>query len=272
MEDKYPLIDSNFQDFCGSCGIFTVEDFLIHDLNALIPFAGKQPNSERLKQGIDQVLSIVDGLHRPWLNGVELLKDAQEHKQTLSLAYEGIDPLLNGALREGFVTELVCLQATASVAKGYAGHIVFIDSGNSFSAPRIAQILNQISHASSIQDNNEALHILMENIWCYPVFDIFSLFDVLHQLELKLKSQMCSVRLLIVDSFSSLIIPILGGNGPYGHALMISAGNLLKKIAHEYSISVLVTNHMVAGENGSTKPALGESWKSCWESNKVQDL
>lgn len=27
---------------------------------------------------------------------------------------------------------------------------------------------------------------------------------------------MFSVRLLIVDSFSSLIIPLLGGSGPYG--------------------------------------------------------
>lgn len=272
MEDEYPFLNSFFLEFLESRGIFTVEDFLIHDLNALISIAGKQPNSDRLKQGIDQVLSIVDGLHRPWLNGVELLKDAQQNKQTLSLAYEGIDPFLHRVLREGFVTELVgpsssgktqvCLQAAASVAKGFAGRVVFIDSGNSFSAPRIAHLVNQASSSALKQESNEALHIVMKNIWCYPVFDIFSLFDVLHQLELKLKHQECSVRLLIVDSFSSLIIPLLGGSGTYGHALMVSAGNLLKKVVHEYSLCVLVTNHMVAGEWGSAKPALGESWKS----------
>ncbi|KNA12391.1 hypothetical protein SOVF_126360 [Spinacia oleracea] len=272
LEENYPLIDFIFQKFCESRGILTVEDFLIHDLNALISFAWSQPNSLRLKQGIDQLLSIVDNLHRPWLNGVELLKDVQQHKQTLSLAYGGIDPFLHVALREGFVTELVgpsssgktqvCLQAAASVAKGYADRVVFIDSGNSFYAPRIANLVNQASFSASEQANNEALQIVMKNILCYPVFDIFSLFDVLHQLELKLKNQMFSVRLLIVDSFSSLIIPLLGGSGPYGHALMISAGNLLKKIAQEYNVRVLVTNHMVAGEGGSAKPALGESWKS----------
>ncbi|KAL5711097.1 hypothetical protein ACHQM5_021593 [Ranunculus cassubicifolius] len=43
---------------------------------------------------------------------------------------------------------------------------------------------------------------------------------------------------------------------------MVSAGFLLKKIAHEHNLSVLVTNHTVGGEGGSSKPALGESWKN----------
>lgn len=43
---------------------------------------------------------------------------------------------------------------------------------------------------------------------------------------------------------------------------MASTGSLLKKIAHEYNVCVLVTNHMVSAEGGSSKPALGESWKS----------
>ncbi|KAK9756680.1 hypothetical protein RND81_01G114400 [Saponaria officinalis] len=271
MEEQSPFIDSTFLDFCKSRGIFTVEDFLIHDLNSLKSFAEKQYNAERLKQGIDQVLFIVNGLHKPWLNGVELLKDAQENKRDLSLTFEGFDSFLHGALREGFVTELVgpsssgktqvCLQAAASIAKGHAGGVIFIDTGNSFSAARIAHLTSHVSCSASSQQNHKALCNVMKNISCHQVFDIFTLFDVLHQLESKLKHQR-SVRLFVVDSFSSLIIPFLGGGGPYGHALMISAGNLLKKMAHEYNVCVLVTNHMVGGENGSAKPALGESWKT----------
>ncbi|CAN1230779.1 DNA repair protein RAD51 homolog 4 [Linum grandiflorum] len=72
-----------------------------------------------------------------------------------------------------------------------------------------------------------------------------------------------ATRLLIIDSISSLITPILGGTSSQGRALMTSLGFLLKKLAHEHNIAVLVTNHMVgAGEGGSLKPALGESWKS----------
>nr|XP_023877208.1 DNA repair protein RAD51 homolog 4-like [Quercus suber]POE80163.1 dna repair protein rad51 like 4 [Quercus suber] len=43
---------------------------------------------------------------------------------------------------------------------------------------------------------------------------------------------------------------------------MISAGYLLKKLAHEHNIAVLVTNHTVGGDGGISKPSLGESWKS----------
>ncbi|KAL9238818.1 hypothetical protein vseg_013191 [Gypsophila vaccaria] len=271
MAEQSTFIDRIFLDFCKSRDIFTVEDFLIHDVDALVSFADKQFNSEKLKQGIDQVLLIVNGMHKPWSNGVELLNNAKENKRDLSLTLEGFDSVLHGAIREGFVTELVgpsssgktqvCLQAAANIAKGHIGGVVFIDTGNSFSATRIAHLISHISSSAFPQQNHEALHDPMKNISHHPVFDIFSLFDVLHHLELKLKHQ-CSVRLIIVDSFSSLIIPILGGGGPFGHAMMVSAGNLLKKMAHEYNVCVLVTNHMVAGEGGSAKPALGESWKT----------
>lgn len=46
-----------------------------------------------------------------------------------------------------------------------------------------------------------------------------------------------------------------------GRALMVSVGYLLKKLADENNIAVLVTNHTVGGEGGIPKPALGESWK-----------
>lgn len=96
----------------------------------------------------------------------------------------------------------------------------------------------------------------MNNILCHSVFDIFTMFDVLHQLELNLRSQVhvdmkqCClilfflrysfsflallqrgaqrVRLLIVDSISSLITPILGGSGAQG----IDSKSFLKNVIH----------------------------------------
>ncbi|KAG4988637.1 hypothetical protein JHK82_030974 [Glycine max] len=52
LEKEYPLIDSNFQTFCASHGIFS-------------------------GSGIDQLISIIDALHPPLLNGLQLLEDAQ---------------------------------------------------------------------------------------------------------------------------------------------------------------------------------------------------
>ncbi|KAM3691776.1 hypothetical protein ACB098_08G037700 [Castanea mollissima] len=208
LEQEYPILDSNFQSFCASHDIFSVEDLLLHDLYVLAAFAEQESSSERLKQGIAQVLSIIDGQHQPWLNGMELLEDAQRNKHVLSTGCEGIDLLLHGGLRVGQLTELV---GPSSSGKTQAKHTT--------------------------------LRKVMNNISCQSVFDIFTMFDVLHQLEFNLRSQIqggdCKVQLLIVDSVSSMVTPILGGSGSQGHALMISAGYLLKKLAHEHNVAVL---------------------------------
>ncbi|KAF5447024.1 hypothetical protein F2P56_032608 [Juglans regia] len=276
LEQEYPILDSNFQNFCATHGIFSEEDLLLHDLHVLVAFAEQQSTSERLKQGITQVLSIIDGQHQPWLNGMELLEDAQLNKHVLSTGCEGIDLLLEGGLRMGQLTELVgasssgktqvCLLATSNVAKKHMGGVVYLDTGNSFSPQRVIDFIRQNSDPAIDQAKHRILQKVMNRILCHSVFDIFTMFDVLHQLEVNLRSQMqkgdCQVRLLIVDSISSLVTPILGGGGSQGHALMASAGFLLKKLAHEHNLVVLVTNHTVGGEGGISKPALGESWKS----------
>ncbi|KAL4610382.1 hypothetical protein ACB092_08G047300 [Castanea dentata] len=280
LEQEYPILDSNFQSFCASHDIFSVEDLLLHDLYVLAAFAEQESSSERLKQGIAQVLSIIDGQHQPWLNGIELLEDAQRNKHVLSTGCEGIDLLLHGGLRVGQLTELVgpsssgktqvCLLAASNVAKKHIGSVVYLDTGNSFSPQRVTQFICQHSDPAIDQAKHRTLQKVMNNISCKSVFDIFTMFDVLHQLEFNLRSQMqggdCKVQLLIVDSVSSMVTPILGGSGSQGihswHALMISAGYLLKKLAHEHNIAVLVTNHTVGGDGGISKPALGESWKS----------
>ncbi|XP_028775720.1 DNA repair protein RAD51 homolog 4 isoform X2 [Neltuma alba] len=277
LQQEYPLVDSGFQAFCASHGIFSVEDFLLYDVDVLISSADKQSTSQRLKQGINQLLSIIDALHRPLLTGLNLLEDSKRNKHALSTGCQGIDALLGGGLRLGQVTELVgpsssgktqaCLQFATTAATKHIGFVIYLDTCNAFSPQRIAHYAGQSSGpVSNDQADHKPLQQVLDRIICYSVFNIFQMFDLLHQLEINLRSQMfksdCQVRLLIVDSVSSLITPILGGSGPQGHALMISVGFLLKKLAHEHNLAVLVTNHMVGGDSGTSKPALGESWKT----------
>ncbi|KAF4348827.1 hypothetical protein F8388_016099 [Cannabis sativa] len=248
LEQHHPHIDSSFQSFCASLGILSVEDFLLNDHYEFAAIAERQPNSERIKQGIREIFSIIDGQRQPLLNGMELLDDALRNKLVLSTGCDGIDLLLEGGLREGQLTELVgpscsgktqvCLQAASNVAKNQMGHrVIYIDTSNSFSPQRIACFVD-LAEGRRLQN-------VMNNIFCRSVFDIFTMFRVLHQLESNMRSQRGPqmVRLIIVDSISSLITPILGGSGSQGHALM-------------------VTNHTVGGEGGVPKPALGETWKS----------
>ncbi|XP_019177517.1 PREDICTED: DNA repair protein RAD51 homolog 4 isoform X2 [Ipomoea nil] len=271
LEQRYPIIDSNFQGFCASHGIFS-EDFLLHDMHALVVSAEQHNTSARLKQGINQVLASIDALHQPWLNGMELLEDVLQRKNILSTGCQCIDDFLNGGLRDGHLIELVgpsssgktqvCFMIASNVARS-SGRVVFLDTCNSFSPKRVAEVVSQMSDNSTSKAKKSLEHV-MSNIVCYSVFDIFTMFDVVHHLKSTMRSQSgCRARMLIIDSISSLITPILGGSGAHGgRALMASAGFILKQLANEHNLPVLVTNHMVAGEAGLLKPALGESWKS----------
>ncbi|XVF46467.1 hypothetical protein PTKIN_Ptkin03bG0028700 [Pterospermum kingtungense] len=229
LERDYPIIDSNFQQFCVSHGIFSVEDFLIHDLYTLAAFAEQSISSERLKEGITQVLSIMDEMmHQPWQNGLELLEDAKRNKHLLPTGIEGIDLLLGGGVRVGQLTELVgpsssgktqvCLQTASNVARNYT--VLYLDTGNSFSPQRIAHFLGKTNELVSAQAKDQILQKVMSNILCRSVFDIFAMFDVLHQLQYRLLYQDrgggCQMRLLIVDSISYLIAPVLGGTSSQG--------------------------------------------------------
>ncbi|KAK9123562.1 hypothetical protein Sjap_013164 [Stephania japonica] len=296
QEELPAALDSNFQRFCAAHGILSVllsmidvqpadsvvfmvtmemlEDFLLHDVYALVALAEKEANSEELKQGITQILAFIDTQHKPWLNGLELLEDARQNKRLLPTGCQGLDLLLKGGLREGQLTELVgasscgktqiCLLAASNVTYKHMSSVVFLDTCNSFSPKRIASFIGVLNPTLK-QVRCGILERIMANILCKSVFDIFELLDTLDQLQTKLRDQVKGsnhkVRLLVIDSISSVITPILGGNMACGRSLMISAGFLLKRIAYEHNLSVLVTNHMVGGKGGSLKPALGESWK-----------
>ncbi|XP_047067270.1 LOW QUALITY PROTEIN: DNA repair protein RAD51 homolog 4 [Lolium rigidum] len=227
-----------------------------------------------------------------WSDGMDLLQDAAERKHFLPTGLEGIDTLLGGGLRKGQLTELTgqsssgktqaCLYSAAHVAARHMGAVLYLDTSNSFSPSRIARILDEVpvslikeiilktpviskNLSFNLQPKDVRLKRVMSSIICESVFDIFALFEVLNQLEVSLNNKANNggnkICLLIIDSISSLLAPIIGGKYSQGRSMMISVAMILKKLADKHNLSVLVTNHMVAG-NGAPKPALGESWKA----------
>jgi RAD51-like protein 3 len=135
-----------------------VEDFLLHDLYELTAFSQRQTNADRLKEGITLILSLIERQCRPLVNGLKLLEDLHRNKHTLSTGDKETDSLLQGGFREGQLTELVgpsssgktqfCMQAAASVAENHLGRVLYLDTGNSFSARRIAQFICSSSDAT----------------------------------------------------------------------------------------------------------------------------
>ncbi|KAG8060856.1 hypothetical protein GUJ93_ZPchr0002g26421 [Zizania palustris] len=186
-----------------------------------------------------------------------------------------IDTLLGGGLRQGQLMEItgqsssgktqVCLCSAAHVAASHLGVVVYLDSSNSFSPRHIARMIDEFPISLDNEPKHVRLNKVMSSIICESIFDIFNLFEVLHQVELSLKKKVnngsSKICLLIIDSISSLLAPIISGKYPQGRSMMLSLAMILKKLADEHNLAVLVTNHMVAG-NGAPKPALGESWKT----------
>ncbi|KAK3129324.1 hypothetical protein QOZ80_6BG0477690 [Eleusine coracana subsp. coracana] len=212
-----------------------------------------------------------------WSNGMDLLTDITENKHFLPTGLDGIDMLLGGGLRQGQLTEItgpsssgktqLCLSAASHVAARHMGAVMYLDTSNSFSPGRIASIVDECYSPSAREPKNVRLEKVMRSIICEPVFDIFALSEVLHRLEVsllndKVKADGTKICMLIIDSVSSLIAPIIGGKYPQGRSMMMSVAVVLKKLADEHSLSVLVTNHMVSAGNGALKPALGQSWRT----------
>ncbi|KAL6863771.1 hypothetical protein ACP4OV_016674 [Aristida adscensionis] len=209
-------------------------------------------------------------------NGMDLLKDVTENKHLLPTGLQGIDTLLGGGLRQGQLTEItgpsssgktqVCLHSASHVAAMHMGSVMYLDTSNSFSPRRVASIIGEQPSSLVKETKDMRLKRVMSSIICESVFDIFALFEILQQLELSLKDKVnngsSKICLLIIDSISSLLAPIIGGKYPQGRSMMTSVAVRLKKLAKEHNLSVLVSNHMVSAGNGAHKPALGLSWKT----------
>ncbi|KAH0457862.1 hypothetical protein IEQ34_013177 [Dendrobium chrysotoxum] len=287
LEEELPTVDDSFQRFGASHGIFSAEKALVHVPSVIDASTKDEADLGASPEGASRALSNFESKCLRWMNGVELLDDALRNKRFLPTGCEGyvelesfteywalIDTLLGGGLREGQLTEIVgpsssgktqfCLYVASNVAVKLCGSIVFLDTSNSFSPTRIASIVNQICGPADKEGQERRIKNIMSSIHCQSIFDIFSLQDALHELDNTLNMQTirkgAKICMLVVDSISSLITPILGSKSAQGRSLMVSVGYLMKQLADEWNLSVLVTNHMVGG-GGTSKPALGESWK-----------
>ncbi|KAI5054772.1 hypothetical protein GOP47_0029917 [Adiantum capillus-veneris] len=256
---------------------YLVEDFLVHDTYSVVALAAHQVDAEQYKQAVADILLFIEEEHAVWLDGVDVLALMQQTVSFLPSGCKSFDDILSGGFRDGTVTELfgsssagktqICIQ-TAAYAALHGSVVVYIDTCNSFSPSRLCDVLLGLLGSKSNETWSniaEALKLVM----CYRVHDVFSLLELLHQMDKTFGAGvqesegvwLRDTRLIVLDSISSVVSPILGSSYVQGHALMMKCGQTLKKIASENSLRILVTNHMVTGGNRIAKPALGESWK-----------
>lgn len=168
-------------------------------------------------------------------------------------------------MRGGGLTELtgasatgktqICHMASATVARNpIGGRAIYIDTSNSFSVDRLTQFF----------PSGQPMDSLLCNVTVVRMHSIYHVLAYVEKLGMEMSQvsdrSMCP-SLIVLDSASSVISPILGGGGnqKQGHTLMVALGRALKLLALTNSISILCTNHEVGGP-GETRPAMGEQW------------
>ncbi|KFV86858.1 DNA repair protein RAD51 4, partial [Struthio camelus australis] len=202
-------------------------------------------------------------------NGADLYEELKSSTAILSTGIASLDKLLDSGLYTGEVTELmgapgsgktqVCLSIAASVSLGLKQHVLFLDSTGGFTASRLYQMLR--ARAEEEEEQLEAL----QRVQVARVFDVYEMLGALQELRDSLSQQVMSsmgpLKVVLIDSISAVIYPLLGGKQSEGLALMMQLARELKTLAREFSLTIVMTNQVTRDSStGPLKPALGRSW------------
>ncbi|KAK2525653.1 DNA repair protein RAD51 homolog 4 isoform X2 [Columba livia] len=255
-EDMIQLLRAN--------GIRTVVDFVSSDMEDV---AQKCSLSYKALVAVRRVLLAQFSAFPA--NGADLYEELKSSMAILPTGSPSLDKLLDSGLYTGEVTELmgapgsgktqVCLGIAASVSLGLKQHVLFLDSTGGFTASRLYQMLQ-----ARTEDEEEQLEAL-QRIQVVRAFDIYEMLSALQDLRDRLSQQVVSsmgpLKVVVIDSVSAVIYPLLGGKQSEGLAIMMQLAKELKTLAREFSLAVVVTNQVTRDSStGLLKPALGRSW------------
>ncbi|XP_063002481.1 DNA repair protein RAD51 homolog 4 [Elgaria multicarinata webbii] len=203
------------------------------------------------------------------VNGADLYEELKSTTAILSTGIQSLDKLLDSGLYTGEMTELVggpgtgktqvCLNVAADVSHSLKQDVLYIDSTGGFTASRLLQLLERRT-----DDEREQVEAL-QRIQLVRAFDAYRMLDALQEFRIGVTQEIASVsrpvKVLVVDSISAVICPLLGSRQPDGMALMMHLAWELKTMAKEFGMAVVLTNHVTRdASNGHLKPALGRSW------------
>ncbi|XP_074888660.1 DNA repair protein RAD51 homolog 4 isoform X3 [Buteo buteo] len=248
-------------------GIRTVVDFVSSDLEDI---AQKCSLSYKALVAVRRVLLAQFSAFPT--NGADLYEELKSSTAILPTGSPSLDQLLDSGLYTGEVTELmgppgsgktqVCLGIAASVSLGLKQHVLFLDSTGGFTASRLYQILRARAEDGEEQASSPgagpstrtetALTLAsrqpseleaLQRIQVVRVFNIYEMLSALQELRDRLSQQVVSsmgpLKIVVIDSVSAVIYPLLGGKHSEGLAIMMQLARELKTLAKEFSLAVV---------------------------------
>ncbi|CAM9669472.1 unnamed protein product [Ectocarpus sp. 12 AP-2014] len=164
----------------------------------------------------------------------------------------------------------LCLTAAVAAASHGIG-VLYIDTANGCSVRRMQQIARSRYADANGEMTARQMDALLDRLRVVRAFDVSRVMSALVAyidgvMEGGRNGVYSDCRLVILDSVTAVISPLLGGfKNPAGHGLMASLGHLLNRAASQCSACVLVANSTVAPrgiivEEGP-RAALGLTWE-----------
>ncbi|XP_049984688.1 DNA repair protein RAD51 homolog 4 isoform X3 [Alexandromys fortis] len=184
------------------------------------------------------------------LNGADLYEELKTSTAILSTGIGSLNKLLDAGLYTGEVTEIaggpgsgktqVCLCVAANVAHDLQQNVLYVDSNGGMTASRLLQLLQ-----ARTQDEEKQADAL-RRIQVAHAFDIFRMLDMLQDLRGATAQQQATassgtVKVVIVDSVTAVVAPLLGGQQREGLALMMQLARELKILARDLGVAVVLS-------------------------------
>ncbi|CAM9630520.1 unnamed protein product [Ectocarpus fasciculatus] len=209
-----------------------------------------------------------------------LYRQAREVGGFVTTGSDSLDSLLCKGLMLHHVVEVVgrsssgktqlCLTAAVAAASHGIG-VLYIDTANGCSVRRMQQIARSRYADANGEMTARQMDALLDRLRVVRAFDVSRVMSALVAyidgvMEGGRDGVYSDCRLVILDSVTAVISPLLGGvKNPAGHGLMASLGHLLNRAASQCSACVLVANSTVAprwiNEEEGPRAALGLTWE-----------
>ncbi|GES89480.1 DNA repair protein RAD51 homolog 4-like [Rhizophagus clarus] len=193
--------------------------------------------------------------------------DLLEMLQTdvLSTGCYGIDELLQGGLHPGEITEISGETATGKTQLAFSvtltticankhNKVLFIDTVSTFSAERIRTLFLESDRFDHSREQGMEEDDVMNRIRIAKCFDVYAVMEFIEDMRDHLENKekddnvYTNIKLIIIDSFAAIFSPLLGVTQTQGHSLMITLTRILRNLAKEYNIAVLMINAAIASK------------------------
>lgn len=187
------------------------------------------------------------------VNGINLYDESVSTLCILPTKCQPLDDALASGFYTGEVTEIrgpsisgktqFCMSVAASIIESGVQNVMFIDTSCGFSPERTAEIITKRSGETHSVSTALSHMRICQCTSAHQLLDILT--TVRHSLNTQTDAFFSSLKAVIVDSISGVMVPYLE-HASYveGQSLLTTLKNELNSLAKDFSLAVIVTSNI----------------------------